>query len=110
MTASAASDYMLAGYDTGGTLTYVRIDTPSPALTVLLASWAELTTDEISKFGGLFSVGDRKFMIGVDQLGSHEPAGGDKITDPAGVIFYVTLKAQKDTNGAVWMVYTTRAR
>jgi hypothetical protein len=107
---TARADYLVAGADNGETvsLTCVRGSTTT-TLTVASAEPRDLTNREIQASGGYFEHGDREWMFGAAQLtGGITPKRGDRLTDAAGVIWYLREGCRLDPLGAVWNCPSSR--
>src|SRR5262245_50740912 len=110
MPTSVANDYKLAGYDRGGDVTYLPAD-GAPSFSVLLASFTELTVEEVAASGGLFSLGDRKWWLGANQFsGGRQPVQSDVIQEASGTKWAIALEAILDPLGMAWTVHTRRTR
>ena len=110
---TAVNDYKIAGNNNGQTVTFTAVrEAGSTNYTVTRAVGLDLTHQEIVKGGGLFQVGDKRWMLGANQITNtaHAPRQGDKITDAGGVVWYLVGDATLDGLGIAWTCITRKAK
>ena len=99
----------VAGNDRGETVQYQPQGGAAFAITG--AVHEDLTVREMAALGGLFSAGDRKWLLSANQF----PAGvgskqGDSLTDASGQLWTLPLDAVLDPLGNIWTVHAVRGR